>query len=270
LGEAGQDQESFAMWSWYRKYYQATADSRANATFCERLYGRNLGQHGFADMAQLERLLELTVPGPGQRVLDLGCGQGAMAEYISDRTGAHVTGIDYIPEAICQALERIEGKRHRLDFQVGDMARIHLPPGSFDLILSIDTLYFTGLRETVGQLKDLLKPGGQMGILYSHGADPSTPIAVFRRETLPPERTPLGEALRYHGLPFRTWDLTADDYRHAQRKKRIAEELRAEFEAEGHLFLYENRHGEAEGVMAAIEAGAHARYLYHVQTVRCQ
>jgi SAM-dependent methyltransferase len=252
------------MWDWYRRYYRAIHDSRVSATFCERLYGRNLGQHGFADMAQLGRLLEVTSVGPENHVLDLGCGNGLMAEYISDVTGAHVTGIDYVPEAIAQATERTAEKRPRLDFRAGDMGRLDLPAGSFDTILSIDSLYFTDLADTVGSLKALLKPGGQMGILYSHGADPSVPIEVFPRETLPPARTPLGEALRQHGLTFRTWDLTADDYRHAWRKKQIAEELRAEFEAEGNLFLYENRHGEAEGVMAAIEAGAHARYLYHV------
>jgi len=27
--------------------------------------------------------------------LDLGCGNGLIAEYVSDRTGAHITGLDY-------------------------------------------------------------------------------------------------------------------------------------------------------------------------------
>ncbi len=33
----------------------------------------------------------------GDRVLDLGCGNGMIAEYISDRAAAHVMGLDYIP-----------------------------------------------------------------------------------------------------------------------------------------------------------------------------
>jgi hypothetical protein len=119
------------------------------------------------------------------------------------------------------------------------------------------------LGKTIAQMKAVLKPGGEMGILYSHGANPQVPIAVFPRETLPADKTPLAQALQQHHLSYQAWDLTEDDYQHAQRKKQIVEDLRAQFEAEGNLFLYENRHGEAEGVMAAIEAGAHRRYLYH-------
>ena len=81
-------------------------------------------------------------------------------------------------------------------------------------------------------------------------------------ENLPPERTDLGVALREVGFAFTTWDLTAADYRHAQLKQAVLAELEPAFTAEGTLFLYESRLGEARGVMAAVEAGAHARYLY--------
>ena len=57
-------------------------------------------------------------------------------------------------------------------------------------------------------------------------------------------------------------DFTAADYRHAQLKRAVLLELRPQFEAEDTMFLYDNRMGEAEGVLAAIDAGAHARYLY--------
>ncbi len=252
------------MWDWYNRYYEATRDSRAYAAFCARVFGRNFAQHGFSDMAQVDRLIEVLALAPGNRVLELGCGNGAMAAYISNATGAHITGIDFIPEAIRQAQVRTQGKKDRLAFEVGDIGHLAFAPGSFDALIAVDTLYFTDLDTTVAQMKALLAPGGQMGIFYAYGADPENPLATFPRENLPPERTPLGVALRNHGLAFRAWDFTADDYRHAQLKKRVIEEVHADIEAEGNIFLYENRRGEAEGVMAAIEAGAHARYLYHV------
>jgi ubiquinone/menaquinone biosynthesis C-methylase UbiE len=185
-----------------------------------------------------------------------------MAEYISDVTGAHVTGLDNVPEAIALAQQRSLPKANRLSFVHGSMDRMDFPASAFDAIIAIDALYFTDLGETVSQMKAVLKPDGEMGILYAHGADPQVPIAVFPRETLPPEKTPLAQALHQHQLAYQTWDLTEEDYQHAQRKKAIADELRPQFEAEGNLFLYENRLGEAEGVMAAIQAGAHRRYLY--------
>ncbi len=61
-------------------------------------------------MAQLDALIDAAQLEPGQRVLDLGCGTGLIAEYLSDRAGTHVTGLDYVPDAIRQACERTQAK----------------------------------------------------------------------------------------------------------------------------------------------------------------
>ena len=76
---------------------------------------------------------------------------------------------------------------------------------------------------------------------YSHGANPQAPLDVFPKQTLPPDCTDLAEALRQAGFEFSTWDLTAADYRHAQRKQAVLEELQAAFAAEGTDFLYASR-----------------------------
>ncbi len=257
-----------SMFDWYRRYYSVASQSRVHAAFCSRLYGRDFSQHGFADMQQLGQLLDVLHLGPDSRVLELGCGTGGMAEYVSGLTGADVTGLDNIPEAIAQAQQRAVCRPERLRFMLGSMDHLELPPATFDAIIAIDALYFTDLDTTVAQMATVLKPEGEMGLLYTHGADPQMPVAVFPRETLPPDKTPLARALQKHHLVYQTWDLTEDDYRHAQRKKQIAEDLRPQFEAEGTLFLVENRLGEAHGVMAAIEAGAHRRYLYRCRRMR--
>ena len=82
------------MKDFYEKYYTAMKSSAAHAEFCERVFGKNLCQHGFADMAQLDLLLEVTGLRPGQRALDLGCGNGLITEYLSDESGAHITGLE--------------------------------------------------------------------------------------------------------------------------------------------------------------------------------
>lgn len=252
------------MWDFYTDFYRAVGASRAYAEFCTRVFGRDLSQHGFSDMAQIDRLLQVAQLGPGNRALDLGCGSGGIAEYISDATGAHVTGLDFIPEAIREAQARTAAKADRLAFVVGDIGALDFPPGSFDTLISIDTLYFTDLASTLASMATVLTPDGRMLTYYSHGANPEQPLAVFPLETLPPDKTPLADALHALGLAYRTWDVTAEDYQHAQLKRRILEELRPAFAAEDNLFLFENRYGEACGVIEAIEANAHKRYLYHV------
>jgi SAM-dependent methyltransferase len=260
------DPFSQPMRDFYADYYATVEHSRAQAAFCEYAYGKNLCQHGFTTIEQLTMLIEVTALNATSRVIDLGCGNGMIAEHLSDATGAHVTGLDYIPVAIARAEERTLAKRNRLDFVVGDLTQPNFPPDSFDSLLSLDTLYFSDdYAETIKRWRALIRHGGQMAILYSHGANPQTPKENFDRATLPPGQTPLAAALKTCGLDFQTWDFTRQDYALAQRKKEILEKLMPEFETEGNMLLYENRLGEALGVLDAIESGMHTRYLYRVQ-----
>ena len=252
------------MWDWYHRYYAAVARSEATAAYCERLMGRNLCQHDFTEMAHLDHLTEVTGMGPGQRALDLGCGNGFIAEYLSDLSGARVVGLDMIPLAIQHASQRTATKRGRLAFVVGDMAALPFAEASFDVVVSVDTLYFTDLGETVRQMARLLRPGGRMGLFYAHGWEPWRPLEEFDRNSVHPDRTPLALALQAAGLAYTTEDYTQADLAHARRQQAIAEEMRAQFEAEGNTFLWESHHGEAVGVQQAIAAEAHGRYLYRV------
>lgn len=217
-------------------------------------------------MQALTFLLHATRWSSHMRVLDLGCGNGKIAEFISDVTGAHVTGMDYIPDAVMCANARTCSKRERLDFFAGDITRLACAPHSFDALLSIDSLYFSAeYAATLQEWAECVCQGGELAIFFSHGADPEHPKKTFDKATLPPDMTPPGVALRTLGMKFETWDFTENDYALAKRKKKILETLRDEFQAEGNSFLYDNRMGETAGVLDAIESGMHARYLYLVR-----
>lgn len=255
-----------SMHNFYKEYYAAVETSSAHKAFCEYAYGRNLCQHGFATMEQLSKLIQVSELATGNRVLDLGCGNGMIAEYISDATGAHVTGLDIEPCAISHANERTFAKRNRLEFFLGDLTRTGLPSSSFDTLLSIDSIYFSDdYAETTRGWLALVRKGGQLAIYLSHGVDPERPRETFDSETLMPDKTPVAVALKQSGLDYDTFDFTPHDYALAQRKKRILAELKPQFEREGNSFLYENRLAETLGVISAIESGMHARYLYHVR-----
>jgi SAM-dependent methyltransferase len=250
--------------AFYEQFYAAIANSQANSEFSERLFGKDMGQHGFAEVSHLDHLVEVCGICTGCRVLDLGCGNGKISEYLSDMTGAVVTGIDFIPRAIQQAEERTRVKRSRLGFKLMDIAGLGFPPASFDVLIAIDTLYFTNLKDTLRQMVPILKPGGRMGIFYNQSWLPWTPIEAFNKATIQPDDTDLAVALRTLGLSYRYWDYTPKDIDHARRKEAIAEELRPRFEAEGNRFLYDSHVGEARGIQQAFAAKAHARYLYLV------
>lgn len=256
--------DSHAFLDFYTRFHQAAVSSEANARFCERVYGRNLCQQGFAEMSHLDDLIQVVHIQAGEQVLDLGCGNGMIAEYISDRTGASVMGVDFIPGAVQTAKTRTQAKRERLNFREMDMAQLDFPRASFDVILSIDTLYFSDLDDTLSRMVQMLKPGGRMGIFFNQSCLPWEDLETFDRGKIHPDCTDLAQALHRINLPYQVWDYTEQDYDHAQRRKVILAELKPLYEKEGHMFLYDSYWGEANGVSHAYENGAHGRYLYRV------
>ncbi len=111
-----------------------------------------------ADLAQLQ---------PGEAVLDVGCGTGALAMIASQRVGAtgRVCGIDPGPKQITRARSKAERASLPIDFQVGVIEQLAFPDQSFDVVLSTlvmhhlpDDLKRLGLAE----MARVLKPGGRL------------------------------------------------------------------------------------------------------------
>lgn len=74
----------------------------------------------------------------GRRILDAGCGTGALASELAQR-GAAVLGIDLSPTLIALAKERVDATlASRIDFRVGDMLDPEL--GEFDHVVAMDSL----------------------------------------------------------------------------------------------------------------------------------
>ncbi len=253
---------------WYREFFPAAAHSQAYADFCERLYGKNLCQAGFSDMRQVDEMLGRLNLTPESRVLDLGCGSGMLAEYISDTTGACLYGMDYCPEAIDLANARIASKRDRLSYQVGNLDHLDNPadyPDHFyDVILSIDSLYMPNhLDETLQKMSRLVKTGGQIAAFYTQMVWDSD----AKRDKLLAEKTPLGEALGKAGLAYKAYDYSRQTYRLMQLKRRIGEAMKDRFMAEGNQALYEFIANESESSPAPYDPHtcSFARYLYHIR-----
>jgi 2-polyprenyl-3-methyl-5-hydroxy-6-metoxy-1,4-benzoquinol methylase len=251
------------IWYWYKEFYTDASLSGTYREFCEKLYGRYLCQQCFSDMRQIEDMLRIADLSPAHRVLDLGCGTGMLAEYISDRTGASVHGIDYMPDAITRAQERTVSKRDRLTFKVGNMDSLDEDPGLFDTILSVDSLYMPrNLSHTLRQMRHLLVPGGQLLVFYIQFISD-----VESMDSLLADRTPLAEALHSAGLAFSVVDFSQQTYELMQRKRLLAEELRDKFEAEGRSYLYNHLVAESADpeVQYDPDSVGQRRYLYHAR-----
>ena len=229
----------YSLHAWfYDEYYQAVLNSRAHARFCERVYGIDLCQHGMNDLPQLKLMLRALQVTPGMALLEFGCGDGRIAEYIAVMEQVHVTGVDIAAHAIALAQGRTQSRRGRLSFTCADVDRGtgNFPTGLFDRILAIDSIFFVGnMRKALDLLASHLKPGGMIGLTYHFPAN------------LSPEQSALGVVLGELGLPYTTVDLTAQNIAHWQLKKQVLSEMQEEFEQEGSAFLFKNRLAECQG-----------------------
>jgi cyclopropane-fatty-acyl-phospholipid synthase len=117
-----------------------------------------------AQDAKVRRALSMAGVEPGERLLELGCGWGALAEMAATGFGACVTGVTLSSEQLAFAQKRLAGTglAHRADLRLQDYRDIADAP--FDAVCSIEMLEAVGREywpEYFRTVHRLLKPGGR-------------------------------------------------------------------------------------------------------------
>ncbi len=98
--------------------------------------------------------------GPASRYLDLGCGNGYTVRWVASRYGATAMGVDASPAMVARARDLSKGLSG-VSFECGAFPRHALPARSFDVVFSMETMYYmTDLDEALRAVLDLLVPGG--------------------------------------------------------------------------------------------------------------
>jgi ubiquinone/menaquinone biosynthesis C-methylase UbiE len=137
-------------------------------------YDRFMGRYSallappFADFAGV---------GPGQRVLDVGCGPGALTSELVERVGAsQVTAADPSEQFVAAARERHPG----VDVREAPAEELPFADGEFDAALAQLVVHFmadpvAGLRE----MARVTRAGGLVGACVWDHAGEETPLAPF-------------------------------------------------------------------------------------------
>jgi ubiquinone/menaquinone biosynthesis C-methylase UbiE len=248
-------------WYYYQYYYPAAQASKAHSKLCERVFGMDLTQDGQADMDAINNLVALLDVSKDDTILDLGCGAGGISEYISDQTGAHVTGIDYAASAADTANSRTAAKRDRLSFIEGDMNALAFADESFNKIISIDTIYWVAdTDDAIAAFVRLLKPNGRLGIFVA-----CTPEIENEASAFEPDGTWIAKSLQKQGLAYEVHDYTESFLLFWPKLKEVVLELKDEFIAEGNELIFDSFMLDAdEDYLPAAAAGRLRRYLYIV------
>lgn len=143
----------------------------------------------------------------GLRLLDAGCGTGALAQEAAAR-GAQVVAIDLSPTLVALARERFElsaptALRGRIEFRSGDMLDASL--GHFDHVVAMDSLIHYDTHDIVAAVERLAqRTRGSMVFTFA----PRTPLLaamhrvgrVFPRSDRSPALEPQSQPVLRAGL----------------------------------------------------------------------
>jgi len=188
----------------------------------------NVGVPFFQPIA--EGLVEAVGAAPGDRALDLGCGNGASSRALAAAVVPHgsVVGLDLSPAMVDRARRSLEGSGLDATLLVGDASDPDLPGESFDVAISSLVLFF--LPEPAAALSTwvrLLAPGGRIGLsTFGPSNDQWQSLEAPLRDFMPPldPRTvgPQSPFASDEGMAALLADAGASDVRTTTRRVELA------------------------------------------------
>lgn len=237
----------------YEEFYLMAEKSRAFQLFCAEAFGEDFSQDGFSDISQVNMILPF-IAGENAHILDIGCGNGKMLGYLQKKTGCHIHGFDFSENAIKAAAQKYT---RRADFIAGVIGETEYAPESFDVITSMDTMYFAkDMPAFVEQIKKWLKPGGVFFAAYQEGD--------VMPKTADETTTVLAKALRQNSLQYEVKNISLQTYRMLKRKREAALKYEKLFENEGNKSWFDMLMWQTECITEPYEqfSAKMARYIY--------
>jgi SAM-dependent methyltransferase len=112
---------------------------------------------------------------PSGRILDLGCGTARASVFLAAR-GWEADGVDFVPEAIALAEERVRtaGMAAQVRLHVGSVTDLSFLVGPYDLAIDVGCMHgFEGadLHAYAAEVVRLVRPAGCF-LLFAHLREP--------------------------------------------------------------------------------------------------
>lgn len=241
----------------YEEFYTMASNSKAFKSFCKDAFGEDFSQDGFSDIEQINMILKYVPKKDNLHILDIGCGNGKMLSYIQKHTNAHIYGFDYSEQAIEHAKKTFTTNAQ---FDVGIIGEIEYPTSKFDLITSMDTMYFAkDMISFIAQIKKWLKDDGVLFVGYQEGD------VMPKTENV--QTTVLTNALEQNDMKYDVYDITKQTYDLLKKKRSAAINHKEDFEKEEHNEWYNLLIAQTDCIIEPFENFKEkmARYIYVVR-----
>jgi SAM-dependent methyltransferase len=116
--------------------------------------------------AMFRTLVDLMAPEPTSRILDVGCGSGALDRQLAERLpGARIDAVDVNPFLQREARELAAGFGERIRFAPGSAVALPFPDQTFDAVFSVTVLEECDAEKAIAEFLRVTRPGGRIGIV---------------------------------------------------------------------------------------------------------
>jgi len=116
-----------------------------------------------------QRVMALANPQPGERVLDVACGTGALTRVVAQSVGpdGRVVGLDLSPEMLAEArkFQLDPSSAAPIEWREGDVNAIPFENESFDIVFcNFGLMFFPDRVAALKEMHRVLKPEGRLAL----------------------------------------------------------------------------------------------------------
>jgi ubiquinone/menaquinone biosynthesis C-methylase UbiE len=127
-----------------------------------------------SEVAARDEYVRLLGVAPGERVLDVGCGSGAVTRTLARRVapGGRAVGVDTSAALLKVAREFADqaGLGATIEFKEGDCRALPFPDASFEAVVAATTLsHVPDVGRALAEMVRVTRPGGRVGVFDVDG-----------------------------------------------------------------------------------------------------
>jgi SAM-dependent methyltransferase len=234
--------------------YRATL-SEAYLNYCTEIYGYEMCLFSMMDKSQLDFLFHNISIRRDSSVLDLGCGNGCILDFLVRKYGCRGVGIDQLDAKVFKnynkSIQYIDGSMDELESY-----GIHS-----DITISVDSLYFCNnldklLHTLTNQKENRLYLYYSQYIFDGEHTD---------KDILTCNNTRLARSLNLAGINYRVIDYSENERQLYERGLQVLPEYEDAFDREGNRDIYERKIKENKLGKELYDSDRASRFLYIVE-----
>jgi SAM-dependent methyltransferase len=149
--------------------------------------------------AMFRSLVDLLAPASASRILDVGCGSGALDRQLAARLGpaARIDAVDVNPFLLGEAAELAAEFGERIRFAPGSATALPFADDTFDCVFSVTVLEECDADRAIGEMMRVTRPGGRVAIAVRAIDLPQwwnlrLPAAIKAKAEVPPQSVGAG------------------------------------------------------------------------------